>query len=93
MAEELMLLAWIAGKSSLTTTRPGDWWISGASMTQWPGRKFAGKLRNFFHLFEVRGKDRQDKSEDSAELASSVHAPPRNFDKGSLDRNATLDCQ
>jgi len=89
MAGGLMLLAWIAGKNLLSTTRPGDWWISGASMTQWPGRKFAGKLRIFFHLSRFRGMDRQDKSEDSAEWACSVRANACDADsRGNLRHRA-----
>jgi hypothetical protein len=53
MAEEPTSLAWIAVKNSLTTTRPGDWKISGASMTQKHGQEFVGELMDSFRLFEV----------------------------------------
>jgi hypothetical protein len=53
MAEKPTLLAWIAVKNSLTTTRPGDWQISGASMTQKHWQEFAGELLDSFPLFEV----------------------------------------
>jgi hypothetical protein len=53
MAEGLTSLAWIAAKNSLITTRPGEWWISGGSMTKKHSLEFAGKLLNSFPLFEV----------------------------------------
>jgi hypothetical protein len=53
MAEEPTSLAWIAVKNSLLTTRPGDWWISGASMTQKHWQEFVGELMDSFRLFEV----------------------------------------
>jgi len=53
MAEKPTSLAWIAVKNSLTTTRPGDWWISGASMTQKHWEEFSEELMDSFRLFEV----------------------------------------
>jgi hypothetical protein len=53
MAEEPTSLAWIAVKDLLTTTRPGDWSISGACATQKYWQELAGELMDFFRLFEV----------------------------------------
>jgi hypothetical protein len=57
MAEEPTLLAWIAAKNSLTTTRPGDWKISGASMMQQRWHEFARELMDSFRLFEGSAQD------------------------------------
>jgi len=53
MAEKPTLLAWIAVKNSLTTTRPDAWWISGASMTQKRWQEFVEELLDSFPLFKV----------------------------------------
>jgi hypothetical protein len=57
MAEELTSLAWTAVKNSHTTTRPGTWQISGASMTQKRWHEFAGELLNSLRLFEGSPED------------------------------------
>jgi hypothetical protein len=53
MAEKPTSLAWIAVKNSFTTTRPGDWQISGASMTQKRWQEFVEELLDSFPLFKV----------------------------------------
>jgi hypothetical protein len=57
MAEELTSLAWTAVKNSHTTTRPGTWQISGASMTQKRWHEFGGESMDSFRLFEVSPQD------------------------------------
>ena len=41
------------GQNSLTTTRPGAWWISGASMMQKHWQELVEELLNSFRLSEV----------------------------------------
>jgi hypothetical protein len=53
MAEKPTSLVWTAVKNSLTTTRPGDWQISGASMTQKRWQDFVEELLDSFPLFKV----------------------------------------
>jgi hypothetical protein len=53
MAEEPTSPVWIAVKDSFTTPRPGEWKISGVSMTQKHWQEFAGESVDFFRLFEV----------------------------------------
>jgi len=52
MTEKPTSRVWTAVKNSLTTTRAGDWWISGASMMQKRWQKFVEALLVSFPLFE-----------------------------------------